>query len=112
MNEKTNPKLERILDKVVNLNQESIGGRRINSNRVRDITKIIVKNYEGKLSDDLESYFCHENKAVRGISTSAYAMITGDLKYVRACDTGGLGIILSTGGHNMVFKDKQLWEQS
>ena len=87
-----NSKLERILEKVVNFDEH-----RINSNRARQITKIIARKYKND-AEGLRDYFTCENDAVKGVVTSAYAMITGDLNPITECHTGGLGVILNTGG--------------
>lgn len=76
---------------------------------IRKITSIIAKAYVDN-PESLKEYFSHKNLYIQGVSTGAYAMITGDLDPVIYRKFGGLGATLTK--HNKLhvsLSDSQLW---
>jgi hypothetical protein len=77
--------------------------------RIRQVARIVADAYKGK-SNQLKEYFDHGDEKLAGIATSAYFMLTDDMRPLKGAGFGGLGLILSEPcpGEHHSFSRNQL----
>jgi len=89
---------EKILDRSVE-NQSGTNIRLLN----KFLARAYFNNKEG-----LKELFEHENELMKGIATSAYHLITGDIKPCQTVEFGGLGAIIKKSEEGLKFNQRQL----
>ena len=82
--------------------------RKKDGNRARQLVRSVSKHYFNN-PKAIRKFFSYPNEFIRGIATSAYSMITGDIIPCTEHDCGGWGITLNEGGNGLYFSRHQLW---